>query len=340
MSAIIAFDSKEFKRPNKTGGLAWYTPFGCGVKVSKPDEFISTYNSKLKELLGNFGVEQLCSCFPTSEYFSKIGHAKAYKISDELLKSVQQYIDSVYFSYAVLPPKQVPTVEVGGYKTAKKELDIFDFLRKLSVYFSYITAWRYLGVESRKKDRILIDGFHGKRTTAWDELEKITKPIVYSHGDECNPFISMADVIASLADKKLYDNYKKLTPENLAEVWQGYSFNVETHFLDQGIISRIKWYTDDHIDLTNFYARPMIFLKADGYNADEIKSLMAYPKATFFAQKLNGSLQGFDKAIDSPKLRNGDYFIYAGKESETLAYTIKDLGKITTLPFKDLEEKT
>jgi hypothetical protein len=341
MSAVVAFDSKEFKRPNKTGGLAWYTPLGCGIKVSKQDEFVSCYNEKLQELLKSFGTEPICACFPTSEYIEKIGHSKAYRMSDELLQSVQHLIDSVSFSFVVLPPKQVPLVQVGGYKSSKKELDTFSFLRKLSVYFSYITAWNYLGIESRKNSRIIVDGFSGKRTTAWDELEKITKPIVYPHGDECNPFISTADMIASLTDKKLYDNFKKLNPENLVDVWSGYSFTVEQpHFLGESVLSRIKWYTDDHIDLTEYYARPMVFMKADGFNTDEIKKLQAYPKATVLANNLKGGLQGFDKDIDSPKIRDGDYFLYAGTESTKLADTIKDLGKVTVMPFKDIEEKT
>lgn len=56
-----------------------------------------------------------------------------------------------------------------------------------------------------------------------------------------------------------------MTPENTEEVWRGYNFKVDTHYLDKEILSKIKWYSDDdHIDLTEFYARPMIFLKADG----------------------------------------------------------------------------
>lgn len=218
MDILTAFDSKEFKRSNKVGELKWYTPLGCGVTVSKQDEFLTLYNEKLRELLTSFGIEPLCACFPSAEYFEKAGPAKTYRLSDELIKSIQHLIDSVYFSFVVLPSATIPTIEVGGYRSPKKEIPTFDFLRKLSVYFSYITAWNYLGIESRQNEKILIDGFNGKRTSAWDDLERVTKPIIYPHGDECNPFISTADMIASLTDKKLWDNYLHLTPENIAEV--------------------------------------------------------------------------------------------------------------------------
>jgi hypothetical protein len=52
-----------------------------------------------------------------------------------------------------------------------------------------------------------VDGFRGKITYAWEDLLSKTSPVVYPHGDECNVFISTADMIASLTDKKLYDNY-------------------------------------------------------------------------------------------------------------------------------------
>jgi len=338
MTTITAFDSKDFKRSNKAGEMKFYTPLGCGVKISKPKEFQSLYIDKLQELLKTFEVEPICGCLASSEYFRRVGHAKTYKISDELLKAVQHLIDSVYFTYVILPSASIPEVEVGGYRSPTKTIDTFDFLRQLSVYFSYITAWNYLGIETRKNELILIDGFHGKRTPAWDDMIEKTKPMIYPHGDECNVYVSTADMIASLTDKKLWDNFLRLIPENIAEVWKGYSFDVKVHFLDQNILSKIKWNSDEHIDLSEYYARPIVFMKADGFKTDEIKKLTVYPEATMLARKLNGCVQGFDKEMDSSKIKDGDVFVYAGKEAEALAATLKDLYEIQILPFKELKK--
>jgi hypothetical protein len=150
MTTITAFDSKDFRRSNKNGVMKFYTPLGCGVTISKQKEFFSRYVIKLDELLAKFEVDPICGCLPSSEYFSKIGPAKTYKISDELLKAVQDLIDSVYFSFAIIPSAKIPKIEVGGYHCPKREIDTFDFLRNLSGYYSYITAWNYLGLEERK----------------------------------------------------------------------------------------------------------------------------------------------------------------------------------------------
>jgi len=260
-------------------------------------------------------------------------------MSDELLKSVQDYIDLAYFSYVVLPPNEVPKIEVGGYKSEKIEIGTFDFLRQLSVYFSYITSWNYLGIEGRSEETIYVDGFGGKMTPAWDDVTTKISPTVYTHGDECNIFISIADIIAFLTDKKLWDNFLHLIPSDIEEVWSSYSFKTDTHFLDKRLLSKIKWYSDEPINLTPYYARPIIFLKADGYRTEDIQNLDIYPEATIFANKKSGCIQGFDIYIDSPKVKDGDYFVYAGEVSKRIANTLNDMYSIEILSFKELREK-
>lgn len=339
MSKLTAFDSKEYSRSNAAGEVKFYTPLGCGITVSKKEEFSSVYVEKLEELSKSFNIENCCGAFSPAEYFQKIGPGRTTSLSDQLLKSIQDLIESVYFSYVILPPKDVPLVEVGGFKCPKRVIKTFDFLRNLSVYFSYMTAWKYLGIEGRQNEKIIIDGFHGKRTPAWDDIINKTSPIIYSHGDECNPFISVADIISFLTNKKLWDNYLHLTPEHIAQVWEGYSFNTDTHFLDKKILSKIKWYSDKHIELSSLYARPVVFLKADGYKTDHLKEFDVYAQATILAREKNGCVQGFDKKIDSPKIKDGDVFVYAGEESKKWANTLKDMHEIEILPFKELKEK-
>lgn len=156
MAKLVAFDSKEFRRSDKTGNLKFYTPLGCGLTVSKKEEFVSRYVSKLIEVSGDFDSGP-CGAISSTECMQKIGPAKAYKMLDDFLKTVQDLIDSSYFSYVILPAKKFPEVEVGGYRCPKEQINTFDFLRSLSAYFSYITAWNYLGIETRKSEKILID---------------------------------------------------------------------------------------------------------------------------------------------------------------------------------------
>jgi len=339
MDKLTAFDSKEFRRSNKAGEQKFYTPLGCEIVVSELEDFYSTYVKKLHELAVRFGIEKCCGCFSPSEHNKIIGRARTIRMSDELLTSVQDLIESVHFSYVILPPKDVPSVEVGGYRSPKIEISTFDFLKQLSSFFSYITAWNYLGIVGRENEQIVIDGFHGKSTPAWDDIVAKTSPRIYSHGDECNPFISIADIICSLTDKKCWDNFKRLEPSSIEEVWESYSFDINVRFLDKSILSKIKWYTDDHIELTPYFARPIIFLKADGYKTELIKQLEVFPDATIYARHLRGCIQGFDKNLDSQKVRDGDIFVYAGEESKNTAFTLQDMFDIEIYSFRELREK-
>jgi hypothetical protein len=118
-----------------------------------------------------------------------------------------------------LPTTSIPTVEVGGYRGTKKAIDTWSFLRTLSNYFSYITAVTYWNSNKRNKEQIIIDDFQGKTTKAWANFIDSVTPIVYPHGDGCNIYISTADMIASLTDKKICDNHLRLNEEDIRRIW-------------------------------------------------------------------------------------------------------------------------
>ena len=69
MTALTAFDSKDFKRSNKAGEVKFYTPLGCGIGISQKKEYESLYIAKFEELLKTFEIEPVCSCLASSEYF-------------------------------------------------------------------------------------------------------------------------------------------------------------------------------------------------------------------------------------------------------------------------------
>jgi hypothetical protein len=43
--------------------------------------------------------------------------------------------------------------------------------------------------------------------------------------------------------------------------------------------------------------------------------------------------------MDTEKIRDGDLFVYAGKEAEANAVTLRDIYDIQILPFKELKER-
>ncbi len=112
-----------------------------------------------------------------------------------------------------------------------------------------------------------LDGFQSKYTQAWDDLTRRVVPKVFPHGDECNPFINIADLISFMTNIKLgaqtSPERRKLTPENVRDIWNPYSFGVDTHYFDPSIQYKLAWRSEDLIDLKKYFARPMIYVMVD-----------------------------------------------------------------------------
>ncbi|MFH2110820.1 MAG: hypothetical protein ABIJ47_06100 [Candidatus Bathyarchaeota archaeon] len=123
-------------------------------------------------------------------------------------------------------------------------------------------------------------------------------------------------------------------------MWKDYTFEKHTHFLDQNVLSKIRWYTNDTIDITSYYVHPTVFLYSDHYKMEDIKKLEVFPFATRYARMKNGCVRGFNKTQDSKYIKDGDIFAYAGVEAKKLAETLNDIVEIETLTFRELRTRT
>ncbi len=266
-----------------------------------------------------------------------------------------------------MPPATVPTVAVGGANSPEININTSEFLRNLSPMFSYITAWNFIRRHRFAGHEILIDGFRSKVTVAWDELVNFATPRIFSRGDECNSFISLADIIAFLTDAKLYSSdfeHRKLTPDNVKYVWEDYCFEVDCCFLDKGIYSKYKWYSNDIIDTRPYLAHPIVFLLIDEIDKittmprslsidqttlpqqekpkkfrEVIQRMPPYHAVLTYAHSLGGSVQFFDRFIDSDKIRDGDVLVYMGETSKKIASAYSDGFDVEVLQLRELRKK-
>jgi len=157
--------------------------------------------------------------------------------------------------------------------------------------FSYISAWNFIRRHIHSDYDLYIDSFRSKFTLAWDELVKYKSPKVFPRGDECNPFISFADIIAFLTDVKLYTStpsHRRLTKENVEYVWKDYNFEVDCHYLDESIYSKFKWYNNELIDIRPYLAHPIVFLLID-----QIEQFDISPKLSPDQTTLTGDVKRF-----------------------------------------------
>lgn len=291
---------------------------------------------------------------------------KTIAFCDQLVTNLQDFIDLAFFSYIVLPPKSKPVVNVGGDKCPLQDVNTHKFLRSASPAFSALTAWAYSSNHKFNDKSVLIDSFRYKKMVAWDRLIEETTPLVYPHGDECNPFIALADIIAFLTDTKMYikggkdKSFRRLTPDNIKHVWEEYKFEIDSWFLDEKGLGLYAWKKNELINLEPYIKRPIIFFIADKIAFDrvarapdspdvkdipeerkfnrQLRKMPAFKAATKYAYQIDGSIQFYDPFQDSDLIKDGDIIVYMGPQSKIIADTFSDANDIKVYKAKKIRE--
>lgn len=383
---MLAFDSKDFQRtkvfqeddpetndPILTRETAFYTPLGVGVTFKNHAEFKQACIKYTQELANSFKLSKKRIIYDSNSLKTELSHFGAIPFCDQLVTKLKRYIDSLCFSYIVMPPDLYPTVKVGGYKSPIYEIKSSNFLRNLGPMYPHIAAWSYFGVPRTIPKEVHLDSFNSKTTHAWNTLLTKTKPKIFPHGDECNPFIMLADIIAYLTDAKLYNQKLGLRKENLQKIWDPYGFQVESHFLDNETTPYYGWNSENPIDTTPYLARPMIYLLVDELeklqpnppipvkiatedekpeltrvsptrNSEEVRfkklvrQMEPWFAVTSYAFYKGGAAQLFNYYIDRVKVQDGDIMVYIGNQSKALAESFSDMFDIEVLSAKEIRK--
>lgn len=378
---LIAFDSKQFRRgktvpaqEEETQGdkyLGFGTQLGIGVSTDDPSGFVQSYVKANRELKASFEIIDDMPFFSSTYLKNTLGMPKAISFTDRLITSMQEHISSVHCSFVVLPPSQIPTIQVGGFRN-RVDRPTRLFINDLGPMFSYLTAHSYLWMRDYQDLRDLeihIDSFRSKSTKAWHKITDSTTPKIFMRGDECDPFISCADIMAFLTDAKLYSQRLRLEPDHLKQVWNEYSFKVTTQFFDRKSLPYYAWKTNDPIDFSAYVARPVIFLAIDNieleaYAVEEyeegkemvqdtppkkprrfnrvIKNSPVYYVALSYALQKKGCLKLFSQAEDMSLVRDGDVYVYVGENSQSIGRALQhgyDIEVLSGLEARKLIEK-
>ncbi len=369
---LVAFDAKQFRRgktvatPKGSDLNEKYSGFnthlGVGVSIDDPQSFVRHYLDANRDLMEDFKIHYSVPFFTSRHLRNTMGMSKAMSFADKLVSRVQEHISSVHCSFVILSPSKIPTVSVGGFKSGTTNVPIHHFINILGPMFSYLTAHSYLWMKDYRNVGDLelhMDSFRSKHAKAWAMMMDSVTPKVFTRGDECNPFISCADIIAFLTDAKLYSQRLRLNPTEIEKVWKKYAFGVTTRFFDQNSLHYYTWKNDDHVDLTPYLARPVIFLAIDhieteGLAREEdeadtgdmpdkprkfnrvIKNTPIYYAAVDYAFQKKGCLKLFDRREDMPLVRDGDIFVYVGLDAERIGKTLQHGYKIQVLSGLEL----
>jgi hypothetical protein len=355
---VTAFDAKDFLRSKfiqEDGefqkATAFYSPLGVGVHIPEELDFKERFVAKTAELAQDFELPYRKYVYSSTELKEVLGPRRATPFCDKLIQSVADCISRVFVTYVVRPPATYPLTEVGGFKCPRRQVRTELFLRQLGPSFSYMTAWAYCGIP-RPTSVFHVDGIGAsKRTSAWDDLSP-KSPKLFPHGDECNPYISCADMIAFLTDVKLYKSKTRLNPDGIKTAWTGYPLQIDVHYMDVGTESKYSWYTEELIDTENHLARPMIFLIFDELArnlpesvlgeekfGDLIMTMQPYFDIATYAFLRGGGFQKFDSLLDMRKVKDDDTVVYLGPKSKIIAQTILDMREVEMISLRELRAK-
>lgn len=359
---IAAFDAKQYQRVKKTWNpdtnreetaTTFTSQLGVGVTVSEPEEFARLYIRTSQDLKEEFDLDYSTPFFSSACLNDYLNVIEAGKFAKKLVLEVQDLIESVHCSSILLPVAEMPRVTVGGIKCPRESVLTVRFIEGLAPAFSYITA---LGYVWRHKDTDLeglemhIDAFSSKHTTAWDIVRKKTSVKVFYKGDECNPFISCADIIAFLVDNTLAVQRMQLNDEEVRRALDPYSFDTSVWFADRNSLPYYTWKMNKTINLAGYLKRPIVFLAIDrlttnnpSQEQDEpaegrrrkpdslTRRTELYQAALRRAYHEDGCMKLFNPTDDRALIRSGDIFIHAGPDSERIASLLREMADIRVL---------
>lgn len=354
--SIISCDSTNYERwkPEKR----FHGLIGVSVQNDKPSDFKQTYEDSVSKFFKNNKLKQKKKVYCSSDLFGKfydergLGHEE-FKGALEILVTNLCNESYVTVFHAMCNTVKYPEVTVfGGDATLGKikPIPTMEFMRDwLSQYYVYVSAWKLTKCLKTRNKNFLLDGFRGPITDSWNELSRNNKVKIVNLGDECNAFVSTADLVARYIDEAL--GPFRITQENVEKIeLKSKEYHVHYCFhndladlvpLFEGAHSK----TGRQIDFANYWKKPTIYILKEG--SDIIKEDIDWLRKTPFfnatcdmAFDLDASIKFYNKDEDKT-LTLGDKFIYYGPKGKEKAEEIKEITEglgieIETIRSKDL----
>ena len=356
---VAAFDSKQFQRIKKQWNpeihkeettIVFSSQLGIGITVPDPKGFSKRYIEVSQELKEEFDLDYSTPFFSSACLRDHLNTIEMSRFMKQLVSGVQDFIESVHCSFVLLHIAEMPYVKTGGIKCPQETIPTPRFIEKLTPGFSYMTA---LGYVWRHKDadfeglEMHIDAFSSKHTTAWDIVKSKAPVRIFYKGDECNPYISCADIIASHVDDTISVNRAKLHDAEVKRVLSSYSFDTTVFFFDNNSIPYCTWKMNQTINPTRYLKRPIVYLATDSLDAegldqeqnepdaakprrsqDKKRQTELYQTALKHAYRENGCMKLFNPAEDQAVIRSGDIYIHAGLHAERMGATLQNMADI------------
>lgn len=334
---LIATDSKPCIRGTFRGII------GVAILVKDVKAFEDFYHNYFDQLLNRLGIKRerkVYKSYDVAKLFGDNNHEEFLNFLEEFVGKVGSTGIKIHITYSSFNEKLIEKgVKFYGIGKSVKVVKPAEFINKLSQYFPYICIWKILKKKpSINSSQIYMDSFIGEITHAWQEVAALDLNIL-PRGDQCNCFISTADIICKFIDKFLYKNKLRLHEKDLEKLFEKIFTEVEIDYCGHPDLRNIVPVFQRSIPLERYYKRPMAFMLQERVLNNEKSFIEGSPfwdKVLNFVSSMNSGIKHISYSEDHKNIRNGDFLLYVGEEGKKQAEYLRKLGYNFNL--KSIEE--
>jgi hypothetical protein len=361
MTGIIACDATNYERWKPD--TRFNALIGASIQTDSLQAFKDNYDKSMDKFFDKNHLTRqkkvYCSSQLAALFYDKLGlgHEEYKEALEKLVNNLVKDVNVTVF-HASCNTRRCPQVNVfleEAIMGKMQQVPTMEFLRDwLSQYYVYISAWKLTKcLNSSNCKNILLDGFKGPISYAWNELVQNHRVEVVNLGDECNAYVSTADLVARYVNEALGSS--KLTQENIEQLnISAKGFHV--HYCFQTDLRNIvpiyegaACKTGRQINVPTYWRKPTVYILKEG--SDVIKEDNDWlHKSTFYnivcdlAFQMDGCVKFFDKNEDKAFAPN-DKFVYYGSKGKEKAEQIKEIADglgidVEVLYSKDLLKPT
>jgi len=318
---------------------------GVCICLCDPIDFDEQYDSIIEELFSKYGLIKNKTVFSSSNISALFG-----KNRREYVEFLQEFIIklnqikglTINIVYTTLSPELLAD-GIKIYEETRgtpKTVKVPEFLRMISQYYPYLSAWIITKRVSLYKRQILLDNLQGDITQAWREITSNQKVTIYPNGDLVCREISAADICIRFLDEMLYLRRKSLRREDIESIFNDINVDIVTHYLGHEDIDKIKPLEKKSILTDKLFVEPMVYILKEQIMDKELEYLKGrhelMEKIEEYTHSINGGLKFIDYTQDYKFLQEGDHVICLGPRGKEQADYLNRLGY--KLNIKMIEE--
>ncbi|MDD5617115.1 MAG: hypothetical protein PHH85_13045 [Candidatus Methanoperedens sp.] len=360
---IIAIDSKSINRnwENSDGTKKlFHGLMGVSLSVFQLKNFKETYEAILTELFNKYRLPKEEHVYKSAQIFS-IFAGRPY-IADNFINDfatkmlqIKELRFNIFFTTLETKPLiqeklkregKIPSPEdfldlqsrrivpIYGIDSGVETVTVPEFLNRIENYYPIICAWKLTEITKIKGQNFLVDFFEGEESQAWNELVTYNTVNTVAKGDNCNAYISAADMILRAIDRRLIRSKKLLVENDLREVVsnltsEDYPDNVNVIRIWNPDLHYIKPIKPIQIQNKFFVKHPIIFIFNENDTKGERKELENSPMMVELynrAYELNGGIIFYESGFSTSLMRDGDWFVSYGTKGSDTYKRLKKMG--------------